>query len=173
MSLTGVHADYRGNRHHNGECGYSPLSVRGVTMCQCAGYPATTTQGVCTVCGGGYYETMDEFRADIPAIGCVGDGHDDYGNRCVGYADSVHPCTKCSAQHFGRVVVKEMTEVSPCTITAYVQGLNTPIEIKGVREDTITYEVRKGTRYLTYEVCGRGSAIGYVPDISHYTTELD
>lgn len=66
MALTGVHADYAGNRHNNGPCGFSPLSVRGVTRCMCGGYPATTLQGDCTVCGGGYYFTMEEFTADIP-----------------------------------------------------------------------------------------------------------
>jgi hypothetical protein len=68
VALTGVHTDGQGMRHANGECGYSPLSVRGVTRCMCGGYPATTLQGDCTVCGGGYYETMDEYRADIPPV---------------------------------------------------------------------------------------------------------
>lgn len=68
MALTGVHTDGNGTRHRNGECGYSPLSVRGVTRCMCKGYPATTVQGDCTVCGGGYYETMGEYEADIPPV---------------------------------------------------------------------------------------------------------
>lgn len=68
VALTGVHACMDGIRHGNGECGFSPLSVRGATCCQCKGYPATTAQGDCTVCGGGYYESMDDFRADIPPV---------------------------------------------------------------------------------------------------------
>lgn len=68
MALTGVHADYAGNRHRNGACGFSPLSVRGVTRCMCGGYPATSFDGDCTVCGAGYYDTMAEYEADIPPI---------------------------------------------------------------------------------------------------------
>ncbi|URQ04848.1 hypothetical protein SEA_EMMA1919_267 [Streptomyces phage Emma1919] len=68
MALTGVHACSNGYPHRNGECGFTPLSVRGVSMCQCGGYPATTVQGDCTVCGAGYYETMEEYRAAIPPV---------------------------------------------------------------------------------------------------------
>lgn len=89
MALTGVHTDGNGTRHRNGECGYSPLSVRGVTRCMCKGYPATTVQGDCTVCGGGYYETMADYQADIPPV------------------------------NSGRIVVKEMQEVFPVKVYAY------------------------------------------------------
>lgn len=68
MSLTGVHTDGNGTRHQNGECVYSPLSVRGVTMCQCAGWTRTNTFGYCTICGAGHYDSIDDFRADIPPV---------------------------------------------------------------------------------------------------------
>jgi hypothetical protein len=125
VSLTGVHADWAGNRHGNGECGFSPLSVRGVTRCMCKGYPATTVYGDCTVCGAGYYETMEEFTADIPPV------------------DS------------GRVVVKEMQEVFPVTVYAYrgdnpiaIQGVReesiTVEDRKGVL--TLVFEFMDGSR---------------------------
>lgn len=125
MALTGVHADYAGNRHRNGACGFSPLSVRGVTRCMCGGYPATSFDGDCTVCGAGYYDTMAEYEADIPPI------------------------------NSGRVAVKEMQEVFPVKVYAYrgdiptcIQGVRedsiTVEDRKGVL--TLVFEFMDGDR---------------------------
>ncbi|WMI33871.1 hypothetical protein SEA_PATELGO_270 [Streptomyces phage Patelgo] len=146
MALTGVHSDYVGNRHGNGVCGYSPLSVRGVSMCNCAGYPATTVQGECTVCGAGYYESVEEFRADIPPV------------------DS------------GRVVVKEMQEAFPVTVWVYLGTHESTkardyVKLANVREDSITMEDRKGIPTLVCEAFGN-DRIAYVPNAVWYKTEL-
>jgi hypothetical protein len=143
----------------------------------CGGYPATTVQGDCTVCGGGYYFTMEEFTADIPTKGdspdwatrCHGDGQDDYGNRCVGYANSESPCTKCCAQNrvhnSGRVESE-----SPIKVYAYRGDI--PTVIMGVREDSITVEDRKGVLTLVFEFMD-GSRIGYFPHVDWYSTESE
>lgn len=71
MALTGQHACTRGVRHGNGECGFSPLCVRGATRCMCNDeYVRTNVHGVCTICGGNYfgYDAEDEWRASIPPL---------------------------------------------------------------------------------------------------------
>lgn len=144
MSLTGVHADYAGNRHGNGACGYSPLSVRGCTRCMCGGYPATTVQGNCTVCGAGYYETMEDFTADIPA----------------GFVESEG------------IKIKEMKEVFPITITAY-RG-DKAFKVYGVIEDSVSSKVdREGNVTLSFETLQSKDEIGYIPCVDWYTTELE
>lgn len=143
MALTGVHADYAGNRHGNGECGYSPLSVRGATRCMCAGYPATTMHGQCTVCGAGYYETMEEYQADIPESGGFVETED----------NDLFPVT--------------------VTVYLNTHGTNAgdKVCITNVRESSITIEDRKGIRTLVCEsfVTER---IAYVPFPIWYTTEV-
>jgi hypothetical protein len=121
MALTGVHADYVGNRHGNGECGYSPLSVKGATMCQCAGYPATTTHGDCTVCGAGYYESIEEFRADISA-GFVETDSEEFPITLTVYL-GIHTSDKANAY----------------------------VKLTNVRESSITMEERKGIPTLVCE----------------------
>ena len=142
MALTGVHADYAGNQHRNGACGFSPLSVRGVTRCMCGGYPATSFDGDCTVCGAGYYDTMAEYEADIPPM------------------------------NSGRVVVKEMKEVFPVTITAY-RG-EKAFKVYGVIEDSIASKPdREGNVTLSFETLQSKDEIGYIPCVDWYTTELE
>lgn len=160
MALTGVHADYVGNRHRNGECGFSPLSVRGVTRCMCYGYPATTLQGDCTVCGAGYYETMEEYEADIPPVACK--GKNTFGDPCK----TPYLCKECFTKHnSGRV-----QEESPIKVYAYRGDI--PTVIQGVREESITVEDRKGVLTLVFEFMD-GSRIGYFPHIDWYSTECD
>lgn len=148
VSLTGVHADYRGNRHANGGCGYSPLSVRGVTKCMCAGYPATNTFGDCTICGAGYYETMADYQADIPPA------------ENGGFVESEG------------IKVKEMKEVFPVTITAY-RG-EKAFKVYGVIESSIASKPdREGNITLSFETLQSRDEIGYIPCVDWYTTELE
>ena len=142
MALTGAHLCTSGIRHNNGECGYSPLSVRGVTRCMCKGYPTTNVKGECTICGAGYYETMADYQADIPPV------------------------------NSGRVVVREMKEVFPITITAY-RG-NKEVKVSGIREDSVSAKVdRDGNVTLSFEFHEYPDRIGYLPCVDWYETECE
>ncbi|QWT30127.1 hypothetical protein SEA_TUNATARTARE_265 [Streptomyces phage TunaTartare] len=156
-------------------------------MCQCAGWPRTNTFGDCTICGAGHYDSIDDFHADIPPVGtwadyCHGDGQDDYGNTCTGYAKSVHPCTKCAAQNrihnsagfveSEGIKVKEMKEVFPVTITAY-RG-EKAFKVYGVIESSIASKPdREGNVILSFETLQSKDEIGYIPCVDWYTTELE
>ena len=108
----------------------------------CKGFPATNVHGICVVCGGGYYETMADYQADIPPM------------------DS------------GRVVVKEMQEVFPVTITAY-RG-SKAFKVYGVIEDSIaSKQDREGNIILSFETLQSKDEIGYIPCIDWYTTECE
>ncbi|UTN92489.1 hypothetical protein SEA_STIGMA_265 [Streptomyces phage Stigma] len=87
------------------------------------------------MCGAGYYESIDDFRADIPN------------------------------EDSGRV-----QEESPIKVYAYRGDI--PTVIKGVREDSITVEDRKGVLTLVFEFMD-GDRIGYFPHIDWYSTECE
>lgn len=186
MSLTGVHSDSNGVRHYNPHCKHAPETVRGVSRCCCGGYPATTIQGDCTVCGAGYYETDDDWANAISggswAKECQGTGFDSYGNECVGYGNSETPCFACGQravkENSGGFVesegikVKEMKEVFPCTLTAY-RG-EKAFKVYGVIEDSIASKVdREGNVTVSFETLQSKDEIGYIPCVDWYTTELE
>jgi hypothetical protein len=60
---------------------------------------------------------------------------------------------------------------SPVTILAYVDNRENPIEIKGVNEESISFEIGKGNvRILTFEFADKGMRIGYVPGLTYFVT---
>lgn len=66
VSLTGVHACTRGQKHNNGTCGYSPVTAHGLSRCMCNdAYVRTTVHGDCLTCGGGYYSDNSEWLSAI------------------------------------------------------------------------------------------------------------
>lgn len=131
-------------------------------------------------------ETGVRGRMDHWAEYCHGDGWDDYGNRCVRYADSQRPCDACCEQNgihnSGGFVETDspitkngkehITTDNEVTLFAYVEGKEKPIEIKGVREESITFELDKdNVRILTFEFGDAGMRIGYVPGLTYFVTE--
>lgn len=72
---------------------------------------------------------------------------------------------------FVETEVNDPTEF-PITITAYRGDKTT--KVRGVREDSITATTdREGNINLSFEMVNRPNAIGYLPCIDWYSTELD
>ena len=119
------------------------------------------------------------MESDAWASFCHGDGQDDYGNTCIGYADSEFPCTKCCAQnrlHNSGGFVETEEDIFPITLTVYLcihtsDKANAYVKIVNVRESSITIEERKGVSTLVCESFNT-SRIAYVPNAVWYTTEV-
>ncbi|UUG69559.1 hypothetical protein SEA_SHAM_259 [Streptomyces phage Sham] len=128
----------------------------------------------------GWFGCQREGCPNLPAV---------YGTytrcRCEGWqTQNQGKCTACNSpvladweweeimRDFGRVVVKEMQEVFPVTITAY-RG-EKAFKVYGVIEDSISSKVdRNGNVTLSFETLQSKDEIGYIPCIDWYTTELE
>ena len=142
MAVTGVHTHGDGIQCYNRWCSYAPETIQRVSRCRCKGYPATTLQGDCTVCGAGYYESDADFRAEISGGFVETDGEDIYPITLTVYL-GIHTSGKANAY----------------------------VKIANVRESSITMEERKGVSTLICESFNT-DRIAYIPNAVWYTTEV-
>ncbi|AXG66342.1 hypothetical protein SEA_ANNADREAMY_263 [Streptomyces phage Annadreamy] len=117
-------------------------------MCQCKGYPATTVYGDCTVCGAGYYESIDDFRAEISG----------------GFVETDERVKEIDS------LLNMDTDNFPVSLICY-RG-EKAIPILNVRMDSIRVKESTIPGYVNVEYEGYGTDItGTVPMVDYYTTE--
>ncbi|QOI67639.1 hypothetical protein SEA_BEUFFERT_273 [Streptomyces phage Beuffert] len=142
MALTGVHSHGQGSRCGMVGCMFVPLVRGSLARCRCAGYPATTLQGDCTICGAGFYETSEDWEDAISGGFVETDGEDIYPITLTVYL-GIHTSDKANAY----------------------------VKIANVRESSITMEERKGIPTLVCESFNT-DRIAYIPHAVWYTTEV-